>query len=172
MATDEITGAIDAIGELAHSNTQQGHAAIRSIEHTNSVIGGQLRIIEAFEIPHKMLLIAKSDHVLWKKRLNEMLLGSEQIRPDELSDHHQCRFGKWYYDEGRRLFGNDPAFRAIEAPHARIHEIAREVERLYREGDVEAAQEMVDQLSPFTEQVLDALDQLHASAKAADAARH
>ena len=170
VATGEITGSIDAIGELAINNTQQGHAAIRSIEHTNSVIGGQLKIIEAFEIPHKMLLIAKSDHVLWKKRLNEMLLGSEQIRADELSDHHQCRFGKWYYDEGRRLFGDQSEFKAIEAPHARVHEIAREVERLYREGDVEAAQDMVDQLSPYTEQVLDALDALHAHAKAADVA--
>ena len=159
-ATAEISRSIAVIAEVATGNTGQAYKAIASIEHTNSVIGNQLRILEQFEIPAKLVLVAKPDHVLWKKRLNEMLLGSTQIRPDELADHRHCRLGKWYYSEGQARFGNNADFRAIEEPHARLHEVARKVVELYEQGNKTEAQKMIDGIHPYTEGVISGLDKL------------
>lgn len=163
-ATGEIAGSVDAIADFAARNTQQAYQTIEVIERTNSLIGLQLKTMEKYNIPGKLMLVAKSDHVLWKKRLNEMLLGSNQINPEEVSDHHQCRLGKWYYGEGMKQFAGDPSFTAIEPSHAKVHEIARKVAELYKNGMKIEAQEMVDSLEPHTGIVLENLDRLRLAA--------
>ena len=159
-ATGEIASSTEVIAEVAAHNTRQAYSAIEVIEKTNSVIGSQLRTLEQYGLPDKLLLVAKSDHVLWKKRLNEMLLGGTSIRPDEVVDHHSCRLGKWYYSEGKRIYAGRPEFAAIEAPHAKVHEIARKVAELYAAGKKIEAQEAVDEITPFTDAVLENLDKL------------
>jgi len=161
-ATGDIATSVEAIADFAARNTSQAYHAIEVIERTNSVIGLQLQIMDRFNIPGKLLLVAKSDHVLWKKRLNEMLLGSTEIRPEEMADHRHCRLGKWYYGEGMQRFSGNPNFVAIEAPHAKVHEVARKVAELYRDGKKIEAQEMVDNLDPHTGFVLENLDKLRA----------
>ena len=163
-ATSEISKGIAVISEVTKNNTSQAYVAIESISNTNSVIGKQLQILEQFEIQDKLLLVAKSDHVLWKKRLNEMLLGSVEIRPEELADHHQCRLGKWYYNEGIARFADNQDFKAIEEPHRKLHEVARRVSELYHEGNKPEAQQLVDDLHPHTEKIIKYLDNLHQAA--------
>jgi len=159
-ATGEIANSIQVIADVATHNTQQAYSAIGVIEKTNSVIGSQLRTLEKYDLPDKLLSVAKSDHVLWKKRLNEMLLGGTSIRPDEVVDHHSCRLGKWYYTEGKRVYGGRPEFAAIEAPHAKVHEIARKVAELHQAGKKIEAQLAVDEITPFTDAVLQNLEKL------------
>lgn len=159
-ATAEIANSTQVIADVAAGNTRQAYRAIEVIEKTNSVIGAQLRILDQYNIPDKLLSVAKSDHVMWKKRLNEMLLGSTTIRPEEVVDHRNCRLGKWYYSEGKRVYGARPEFAAIEAPHAKVHEIARRVTELHQAGMKIEAQQAVDELTPYTDAVLENLEKL------------
>lgn len=159
-ATGEIANSTQVIAEVAAGNTRQAYRAIEVIEKTNSVIGAQLHILEQYNIPDRLLSVAKSDHVMWKKRLNEMLLGSTTILPEEVVDHHNCRLGKWYYSEGKRVYGGRPEFAAIEAPHAKVHEIARKVAELHQAGMKIEAQQAVDDLTPYTDAVLENLEKL------------
>jgi hypothetical protein len=89
-----------------------------------------------------------------------MLLGSTTIRPEEVVDHHNCRLGKWYYSEGKQVYGARAEFAAIEAPHAKVHEIARKVTELYQAGMKIEAQQAVDDLTPYTDAVLENLEKL------------
>jgi predicted nucleic acid-binding Zn-ribbon protein len=71
--------------------------------------------------------LIKMDHVIYKQRAY-MALGSggdvQYVDPVHV-DHHACRLGKWYYEgEGRVLFGDTPSYRALETPHAQVHESA------------------------------------------------
>jgi methyl-accepting chemotaxis protein len=52
--------------------------------------------------------LARSDHVLWKRRLANMMVGREGLDPDELSDHHTCSLGKWYDQDP--TYRDNPAF--------------------------------------------------------------
>lgn len=164
QGTGEIADSIRMISELASNNTRQAYNAVDIISQMNSVIGDQLRTLDQFEIPHKALLVAKSDHMLWKKRLTEMLLGRSELRADEVTDHHTCRFGKWYYSEGQKMYGSLPAFRAIEEPHQRIHETAKRVVELYHGGRKSEAEQLIDALGEPTTAVLEQLELLRAAA--------
>jgi methyl-accepting chemotaxis protein len=160
QATNDIANSIEAIAEVSGNNTDHAYKAVEVIEHMNTVIGSQLKALERFNMPDKVLLLAKSDHMLWKKRLNEMLLGRTGINPSEVVDHHHCRLGKWYYSDGKAHFGTHPEFVAIEAPHAKVHEIARKAAELYQAGNKLEAQNMVDSIDPYTREVLTHLDEL------------
>ncbi len=43
-----------------------------------------------------LLLLSKSDHILWKWRVYNMFLGLEKLSPTDVSSHRDCRLGKWY----------------------------------------------------------------------------
>ena len=160
QATQEIAERIQVIDEYAQGNTTHASHAIEIIEKTSTVIGRQLQTLEKFSIPHMALLIAKSDHVMWKKRLTEMLMGRTQMRDGEVADHHSCRFGKWYYGQGMELYNNSTTFKAIEAPHSQIHETAKKVVTAYNAGQMKDAQRLLESLDEPTAQVLELLDKL------------
>jgi len=164
IATEEIAKSISVIADVAARNTAQAQTAVDVIEKMNSVIGSQLQALQQFNIANKVLLLAKSDHMLWKKRLNELLLGRTSIRPDEVTSHHACRLGKWYYGDGQAMYGDRPEFKALEEPHAKVHEIAKRVVELHQAGKKSEAIELLDTLTPYTNRVLELLDRLRTGA--------
>jgi hypothetical protein len=62
------------------------------------------------------------------------------------SDHHSCRLGKWYDSGmGKERFSHLQSFKAISAPHATIHQCARNNVKFIKDGDktVENKQEIL-----------------------------
>ena len=67
--------------------------------------------------------LVKVDHVIYKQRAYMTLNTSDGSYAQAVSvGHHDCRLGKWYEKEGRTLFGDLPSYKALERPHARVHE--------------------------------------------------
>ncbi len=67
--------------------------------------------------------LIKVDHILYKTNIYSAVI-NENIKDENLVDDHNCRFGKWYYGEGRDVFGSNPAYRSIETPHNEVHRSA------------------------------------------------
>lgn len=77
---------------------------------------------------------AKLDHAVWKCRLYKQLLSANTGAP--LEDHHQCRLGRWYHQgEGHRRYARTDAYRALAAPHRRMHESGAEALKFAHLGD-------------------------------------
>jgi len=71
----------------ADSSAANSAAILRRVQATRgveSMLGGQLSLLLEQDVPGK---IAKVDHVIWKKRLADMLVGLETLRPEELASH-------------------------------------------------------------------------------------
>ncbi len=69
--------------------------------------------------------LAKIAHIYYKiKAYSAVIEGLDG--DDLLVTHHDCGFGKWYYSDGKRLFGDTKAFKAIEIPHSIIHQSVKE----------------------------------------------
>ena len=67
--------------------------------------------------------LVKMDHVIYKQRAYMTLnAGGEEFIQAVAVDHHNCRLGRWYENEGRSMFGELPSYPALEAPHARVHD--------------------------------------------------
>ena len=67
--------------------------------------------------------LIKVDHVIYKTNIYSSVVG-EKINDKNFTDVHHCRFGKWYENEGKDIFGSTNAYKAIEQPHKLVHSSA------------------------------------------------
>lgn len=149
----------------AHVVATEGFAddATTAVAATDSVVKAQFMALEGYEIANYVLYRAKSDHVLWKKRLAAMMAGLEGLRPDELVDHHGCRLGKWYDKVTDEVLRNHPDFVALVGPHEQVHQHGRSVAQYYAAGDTVAARRAFDDMNLASAEVLKRLDRLIAA---------
>ncbi len=160
-AANEVAAGTARIAESSAANSA---SILRSVEATRGVetlLGNQLKVLLEQDIPGKIIKIAKVDHVIWKKRLADMLVGLETLRPDELASHENCRLGKWYYGPASLPYRDGPDFARLEAPHRSVHDHGKAAAKAYADGDMpRALQEVtaVERASADVIAVLDALD--------------
>ena len=75
--------------------------------------------------------LAKLDHVLFKVNGYSGIFDNEH---KELSNHTNCRLGKWYTSIGQKHFGKTKAFSQVEEPHKIVHNSINEAIECVREG--------------------------------------
>ncbi|WP_315714705.1 MULTISPECIES: methyl-accepting chemotaxis protein [unclassified Bradyrhizobium] len=162
-ATDEVAQGITIIADLATANANEVMSLADTMGKTDAKVGKMLGEIAKLSLDNQVVRLAKADHVIWKKRLVDMSVGRLQLRADELSDHHTCRLGKWYYGEGGRQLAGDPAFRNLERPHEAVHRHGKEAARLFSSGRIEEALNEIGRVEVASSEVLAALDEIRAS---------
>jgi len=160
LATSEIT---KGINENSISATQMKEQAQSSLDQTDAVdrmLRTDLTEFSEFKINNAIIQLAKSDHMLWKKRLIDMVLGRGQIQATEVTDHHQCRLGKWYDTKGKQHYGSETVFIQLERPHAEVHALAKKAVAKFNQHDTEGAIQDVDAIASLSDEVVSLLQQL------------
>jgi hypothetical protein len=117
------------------------------LEHSGTVIAST---------SHRVWVeLVKVDHILF---LLTLYVGAVKS-PDSYAclDHTECRFGDWYYTMKNELQDN-PAFRAVEEPHMKIHAIAREFLEAVCSGNDMAINRCLDSLDKANRDTIHALD--------------
>lgn len=107
---------------------------------------------------------AKTDHLLWKSRIVNMLKGIEEVAPEEVTSHKVCRLGKWYNSENNP-FKSDAEYQAMDDPHRLVHEMAHEAAIAYQQGDLVKAQKCLKKLDQQSGKVIKYLNGLIAKAE-------
>lgn len=110
----------------------------------------------------ELLKIARADHLLWVQRLHEMLLGREKIQANEVTDHTECRLGKWYAGRGKQKFASHQVFAALDGPHSRLHQLARKAVEAWNTGRQSEARKIVQEVVTTSQEILRLLDQIEA----------
>lgn len=108
----------------------------------------------------ELLDICVADHLLWRWRVYNMLLGYEKIEISTIGTHRDCRLGEWYYTTGKQVFNNNPVFVNMEQPHDDLHRFAKEAAVAYEKKDIKAAEEALAKMDICSKQVVEALDLL------------
>jgi len=161
-ASREIARRTHEVSELVtHENDEISHTSDQMRELEGG-IRGQLESLAKNRVGKGVLSLAKTDHMLWKKRLVDMMLGNEHISSSDVTDHRNCRLGKWYYAEGGSSYGQESAFAALEKPHAEVHRLAREVVDRFNKGDKRGASEALDKINAPSSEVVQLLGRLQA----------
>ncbi|MGA7804551.1 methyl-accepting chemotaxis protein [Bradyrhizobium sp.] len=160
LATDEVAKGITVIADLATANAQEVKSLADTMGMTDVNVGRMLNRLANLSLDNKVVRLAKADHVIWKKRLVDMSVGRLTLKADELSDHRNCRLGKWYYGEGATSHGGKAAFRHLEAPHAAVHQHGKEAARLFGMGRLTEALAEIDKVEAASVEVLADLDKL------------
>ncbi len=108
----------------------------------------------------EMLDICKTDHLMWRWRVYNMLLGYEKIDIDTIGTHLGCRLGKWYYSVDKELLGQNGIFKSIEKPHIELHQLAKEAAIAYSQNDITGAEKALSKMNECSVMVVEALDKL------------
>lgn len=147
QAAASVTGISEGMGEIQKASSDlavmvsdlQG-----ALRHARSS-GDQVKMKLS---DRDLLEIARADHVLWVQRLHEMVLGRETIRTEDLTDHLQCRLGRWYEQKRADGLGTHAAFVSMEEPHRKLHASARRAVELWnrqkKQEALAAVHEVVD----------------------------
>jgi methyl-accepting chemotaxis protein len=109
---------------------------------------------------NEMIDIYKTDHLLWRWRVYNMLLGYEKVDIKVVGDYKGCRLGKWYYDIDCSKIRDNKAFIELEKPHMELHEIAREAVLAFEHGDLKKAEMYLGKMENCSKKVIDYLEQI------------
>ena len=159
-AIDQIAGGVNEIAATATGNVEDVSQLSDAIDANQSHLTETLTRLAECEFRHKTVRLAKSDHVIWKKKLVDMSVGRAKLKADELADHHSCRLGKWYYSDVSKPSRAAAAYGALEAPHAAVHAHGKEAARLFAAGQLDKALEEIAEVEKASVKVLALLGEL------------
>jgi methyl-accepting chemotaxis protein len=100
-----------------------------------------------------------TDHLMWKWRVYNMILGYVQFDSQAVVNHKECRLGKWVStlegDSNLQL-----ALSELEGPHSKIHEQAREAIQAYNSGNIALAEKLLTEIEANSNKVVKLLGNL------------
>ena len=163
--SQEMAGKLNEITLAVQEENRQVDEIAINAKDLNTAIRKQFDLLASFNQDEIMLQTVKADHVAWKIRLANMAMGGEIIPDNELVDHTQCRLGQWYYSVGQAKYGSLDAFRQMEPPHAKIHEVGKEIAQLTLSGQTHAASQKIDELDHYSSQLAGLINQVIDSIK-------
>ncbi len=176
-ATGEISRLVDQIrGDSSSSKAQMTQLAQQSVNFSDESQKTATTMRSAMDISSEMeksittsslrafCELAKIDHITFKFRVYQSLLGITQENAAQFPSHTTCRLGQWYYEgEGKNSFSKLPGYQAIEAPHTQVHESAQRALVAYQEGRLEQVVEWVEKMEQASYQVTAALEKMATS---------
>jgi len=161
-AAKEISSNLEAAANRSADDTNAITNVIDISGRASANLTEMLTELTQVQMKNAVIHLAKSDHMIWRRRLAEMLAEKTQIDPNELANHHNCRLGKWYDAVSDQEMKNHPAFRALIAPHEKVHHLGIEAAKRYKNGDFDGAVECVTAIEGPSKEVQRLLDELAA----------
>lgn len=167
--SSEISEKIAGVADRARSDGGRLIEMNTSLQGSNDAFLANAQSWFRADCHRSLVQMAKIDHVFFKKRIVDIIIGHTTGKSGDLPTHHQCRLGKWYDTLDVASVRNHPAYKALEAPHARVHDIAREILQAHEGGASKRAFERLADLEAASQEVLHLLDTL---AEALDTGLH
>lgn len=152
-----ITDLSDEVKNLGFNTGQAVHGLSKLTESfRNMMFSNNIHLSS-----RALLMLSKTDHILWKWRIYNMLLGLEHVSPEDISSHENCRLGKWYSNKTTmKRLGHFDSYKNIDKPHAEVHQFAKQAADAYQNGDIQTAEHYLMKLEQSSEQVIQHIDEL------------
>jgi len=153
-ASREISGGVSTIARMSSQNVLHVEEVIDILEQTEGPIVESINDLAARGGPTATIFAAKSDHMIWMRKLSQMLAGRTKLNAEELADHHSCRLGKWYDTQKDTRFTSTLEWRQLNGPHKVVHSAGIEAARLYNNGDINGATKAVARANEASHEVM------------------
>lgn len=161
-ATEEISTSLSVISEkaidLSDDCIRTGKGFYDISRQVNEL---RIRDIDMLDYsdPIDQIKFCIVDHMHWKWRVYNLLLGYESIRTEEVGDHTTCRLGKWVVKNG-----NNPKItsyiKELEKPHIALHRIAAEGVTSFNRGDIHGAERALVEMDKCSVEVTEILNRM------------
>jgi len=162
QATNEISRGTSSIAMLSQRNSEEVKQALTAMETAAASLNAHVTAFSRLGGPVVLVEVAKNDHIVFKKKIVDAVIGRSAWAERDIPDHKTCRLGKWYTGVIDPDLRNHDAFRSLDGPHADVHRFGREAARKAAAGDMDGAMAAVDALNDSSHRVLERLDTLSA----------
>lgn len=160
QASQEVAKGIAMIATSSSQSVEGIEKIVSAMDAVEKLISAQIGKLAELNVPDKVIKLAQSDHVIWKKRLANMMVGREGLKPEELTNHHTCRLGKWYDTVDDKKYTENSVFQKLIEPHKQVHEHGIQATRYYNDGKLDMALEELRQVEIASSDVLKMLSEL------------
>ena len=160
-AAEEVSRNIENTNGIAKDMEKMSTEVMHEVNKLTAISEELRNVTGGFTIKGKelvMLDLARSDHKLFMERIASCLDGDLRLDAEQLPDHRNCRFGKWYTTDGRELCGSLSSYRAIDRPHERIHTLAREAVALHNTGGNGKSHRIYKEMEGISREITDLLE--------------
>jgi methyl-accepting chemotaxis protein len=164
--TEEISGSIQSITSTIQVTADHSRASAQASSQMNVIAEELMGNIGKFKIEEDAGLAlnkAKSAHMIFIGRIKSHLDRTAHVDPNALPTHLTCTFGKWYQTKGKDTFGSDSVFRAIDGPHAEVHELGKQAVNALSAGDETKARALCVRMEERSMELVEMLDKLSIS---------
>jgi methyl-accepting chemotaxis protein len=163
QASQEVAKGITMIAASSGKSVEGIEKIVSAMDAVEKLISAQIGKLAELNVPDKVVKLAQSDHVLWKKRLANMIIGREGLKAEELSNHHTCRLGKWYDKVEDTKYKNNPVFQKLVDPHKLVHEHGIQAVRYFNDGQLDKALHEIEKVEIASKDVLRMLSELEST---------
>ena len=160
LASEEIAANIESGARLASDNETLLVKMAAGMQEMNDHFSQRAKSWFSAQSPRALCEMAKIDHVLFKKRVVDTLLGRAKWAAGEVPDHHQCRLGKWHDGVSNDFIRSIPAYAALVEPHRRVHAAAQAILKHHEAKEPDRAIALLGELNAASGEVLAGLDEL------------
>lgn len=148
------------MSDLTEDNAERLSAIAEALRASNSRFAGTADQWHRNASDRSLCEMAKIDHVMFKKSVVEVVLGKESWASSDVPDHHSCRLGRWFDTAADDALKQIAPMQALEAPHARVHEVARAALKAHEAGDQDRAIEELKALESASKEVVGLLEEV------------
>jgi methyl-accepting chemotaxis protein len=145
---------------LAAKNEHEIVEVIDALERAAEVVYARVNEFVDLSSSLSLVQVAKSDHLAFKKRLTDALMGRQTWRSVDVPDEHSCRLGKWYDNVKDPAVVEQEAFRDLQRPHVELHLAARAALAANEHGDAKGALLGLNRFDVAASQVVDLLTEI------------
>ena len=108
------------VTQLSRDNNRQLEEVLEAMTRMSQHLDSQVATYAGMGSGALLVEIAKNDHIAFKRRVLDGVLGRTNLGPDDIPDHHNCRLGKWYDGITDAAITGTNAYKAIVDPHQKI----------------------------------------------------
>jgi methyl-accepting chemotaxis protein len=167
-----VDKSVNATAGMAENTLKTITALTVAVEDVSDVILPQLKVFSDNPNDRELIQLARADHASFTKNVIDILVERSPLPSAPLSDHHTCRFGKWYDSLANDTLRASNAYRNILEPHHKVHHFGQKALDLYRSGNMSSAVEAAAEMSQAAKQVFACLDEMERLLAAEPTNRH
>lgn len=150
---------MDNVHQLSRSTKDCNYNIYLALRKINTVRGKISSLGLTFG-PKELIELAKTDHLIWRARINQMLWGNVELDAADVANAAICRLGKWYHGDGKAQYGSLPVFGPLGIAHERFHQACAEAINAHKQGDTAKVQALIAEIALLSENVLQYLDEI------------
>jgi len=169
---EDMNRSIISISNIAENTGLAARKTVGATAMISDEITDLHKLMEQFQITGQTrsgidLSVAKAAHLAWKGRLRAYLDGEGGLTREQAVSHHDCAFGKWYYAEGLKRYGNMPEMKQIESPHEELHQIIQQIIDYKEAGNTSKPESLFSRVGPISNKIVGLLDDIEKKANLA-----